>query len=315
MDYQTESTQRIKQFAVQIGFSSVGIAKAEVLTEEMKNYQLWLSLGYQGTMGYLERNLDKREDIRLILPNAESVIVVAQNYYTTATHPPDAVGKISRYAWGDDYHEVIPPKLRELATEIERLFPDCNTKIYTDTGHLLEKAWAVRAGIGWQGKHSNVISRQHGSWFFIGIIITTAKLNIDSPTDDFCGTCTACIDACPTSAIVEPYLVNGSKCLSFWTIETKPDIEFPIEISSNTDGWVFGCDVCQDVCPWNRFSKITEESRFEPRLGESSLLLDTIINYTQDEFSSRFSKSPIKRTKIAGLKRNAHELSKRKSVE
>ncbi|MBS1536966.1 MAG: tRNA epoxyqueuosine(34) reductase QueG [Bacteroidetes bacterium] len=312
MDNQTESTNNIKLFALNLGFSSVGIAHAEILTDEMERYHQWLNLGYYGTMNYLERNLDRREDIRLVLPNAQSVIVVAQNYYTPNHHQPEAIGKVSRYAWGDDYHDVLPPKLREIAIEVERLFPESSTKVYTDTGHLLEKAWAVRAGIGWQGKHSNIISRIHGSWFFIGIIITTARLNYDSPIEDFCGTCTACIDACPTKAIVQPYVVDGSKCLSFWTIETKPDIEFPLEINSNMDGWIFGCDECQNVCPWNRFSVPTSESRFEPRNEELTLSLENIQELTQDEFSTRFRNSPIKRTKLLGLKRNARELLKGK---
>lgn len=309
-----DNTRIVKECALQLGFSSVGVAKADILTEEMKRYGAWLELGFHGTMGYLERNLDRREDVRNILPGAESVIVVAQNYYTKNNHPTGAVGKVSRYAWGDDYHEVIPPKLTALAEEIERHYPGSQSKIYTDTGHLLEKAWAARAGIGWQGKHSNVISRTHGSWFFIGIIITTAILTADSPIDDFCGTCTACLDACPTNAIVQPYVVDGSKCLSFWTIETKPNVEFPLEIRQNMDGWVFGCDECQNVCPWNRFSVETSESRFEPRNGEITLPLTQIEDFTQEEFSTRFRKSPVKRTKLTGLKRNARELQKGKTV-
>jgi epoxyqueuosine reductase len=311
LEQQTDTTDLVKNYALQLGFSSVGIASADVLTEEMERYTTWLEMGFHGTMSYLERNLDRRNDVREILPEAQSVIVVAQNYYTPHNHSPDAVGKISRYAWGDDYHEVIPPKLRELAAALEQYYPESRSKIYTDTGHLLEKAWAARAGIGWQGKHSNIISRTHGSWFFIGIIITTAKLTADSPIEDFCGTCTACIDACPTGAIVQPYVVDGSKCLSFWTIETKPEVEFPLEISSKMDGWVFGCDECQNVCPWNRFRVETNETRFAPRNSELTLSLNKIENLTQEEFSERFRKSPVKRTKLGGLKRNARELQKR----
>lgn len=314
MEIRADNTQSVKEYALELGFSSVGIAGADILSEEMSRYNQWLELGFHGTMGYLERNLDRREDIRKILPGAESVVVVAQNYYTPYKHSHDATGKISRYAWGDDYHEVIPPKLSNLANEIERLYPGCSTKVYTDTGHLLEKAWAARAGIGWQGKHSNIISRTHGSWFFIGIVITTARLTSDTPIEDFCGTCTACLDACPTGAIVQPYVVDGSKCLSFWTIETKPDVEFPIEISSNMDGWVFGCDECQNVCPWNRFSSETTEHSFMPRNDELTLSFEAIEQFTQEEFSARFRKSPVKRTKLGGLKRNARELQKGKTV-
>ncbi len=314
MELRADNTQAVKEYALELGFSSVGIADADILSDEMSHYNQWLELGFHGTMGYLERNLDRREDIRKILHGAQSVVVAAQNYYTPYRHPHEEVGKISRYAWGDDYHEVIPPKLRNLAAEIERLYPECETKVYTDTGHLLEKAWATRAGIGWQGKHSNIISRTHGSWFFIGIVITTARLKADTPIEDFCGTCTACLDACPTGAIVQPYVVDGSKCLSFWTIETKPEVEFPIEISNNMDGWVFGCDECQNVCPWNRFSTETTEQGFLPRNAELTLSFKAIEEFTQEEFSERFRRSPVKRTKLAGLKRNARELQKGKAV-
>jgi epoxyqueuosine reductase len=200
---------------------------------------------------------------------------------------------------------VIPAKLGRIADEIKRLDPNTATKIYTDTGAILEKQWAVRAGIGWQGKHSNIISREIGSWFFIGIILTTAEFCYDSPMQDFCGSCTACLQACPTQAIVSPYVVDAGKCIPYWTIEAKPDVEFPPEVAENLDGWLFGCDTCQDVCPWNRFQKPTTEDRFQPRFEETTLNLNVVQQMTQEEFSTRFRKSPVKRSKMAGLKRNA----------
>ncbi|MBK9246864.1 MAG: tRNA epoxyqueuosine(34) reductase QueG [Ignavibacteria bacterium] len=302
-------TGRIKQAAIDIGFSSVKITDAVPLSEEIERYQQWLELGFHGTMSYLERNLEKRENLSQVLPEACSVIVVTQNYYTPHNHElqrylPDQFGKISRYAWGDDYHDIMKSKLLELSRISDLLTPGSTSKVYTDTGPIMEKAWAVRAGIGWQGKHSNIISRTHGSWFFIGVIITTAQLLTDEPIVDYCGTCTACIDACPTSAIVEPYVVDATKCLSYWTIETKPEVEIPLEIAKSMDGWIFGCDTCQDVCPWNSFKIDTSEKRFEPREEETCLEFQAIEAFTQDNFSSRFKNSPIKRTKLAGLQRN-----------
>lgn len=313
-------TAEIRQAALDCGFSSVGVAAADMMTGDVERYLQWIELGYHGTMSYLERNSDKREDPHLILPGVQSVVVVTQNYYTPYSHEnytgtPDTHGKISRYAWGDDYHDVIPPKLRLVAEKIHELVPGSECKIYTDTGPVMEKAWAVRAGIGWQGKHSNIISKAKGSWFFIGVLFTTAYLEPDTPIGDYCGTCTACLDACPTQAIVEPYVVDATKCLSYWTIETKPDSEIPPAIASSLDGWIFGCDTCQDVCPWNRFRTPTTEQRFEPRRGETKLEFEAISQYTQEQFSERFRKSPVKRTKLAGLQRNVRAAKLSKSIQ
>jgi epoxyqueuosine reductase len=307
-----EKTRYIKNFAIgTAGFSLVGIAEAVPLPSEMANFSEWLRRGYHAGMGYMERNDDKRMDVRAILPDARSVLVVAHNYFSPkydATPTAEGFGKLSRYATGDDYHDVIPPKLVLIADEIKRLQPLASTKVYTDTGAILEKQWAVRAGIGWQGKHSNVISREIGSWFFLGIVLTSAEFLYDTPMQDFCGNCTACITHCPTDAIVEPRVVDARKCIPYWTIETKSDVEFPPNIAQNLDGWLFGCDTCQDVCPWNRFQTPTDEHRFEPRGGESALNLASVSALTQEEFSERFRKSPVKRSKMAGLKRNAAAL-------
>lgn len=313
-----EKTVTIKDYALSCGFSLVGIAQAVPLEKEIANYSEWLRQGFHAGLGYMERNQEKRYDVCNILPGTRSVIVVAQNYYTPHEHKQYSEkpqhGKISRYAWGEDYHDVIPEKLECLADAIKRLDPAAATKIYTDTGAILEKQWAVRAGIGWQGKHSNIISREIGSWFFIGIILTTAEFCYDAPMQDFCGTCTACISACPTGAIVQPYVVDARKCIPYWTIETKPDIDFPPEVAQNLDSWLFGCDTCQDVCPWNRFQTPTDEDRFQPRFAELSLNTNVVQQMTQEEFSTRFRKSPVKRSKIGGLKRNASALVRKQDT-
>jgi epoxyqueuosine reductase len=312
----SQNTHHIKQFALDAGFSLVGIAQAVPLEGEMQNFSEWLRQGFHAGLGYMERNADKRLDVGAILPGTRSVVVVAQNYYTPHQHTESVQhGKISRYAWGDDYHDVIPAKLERIADEIKQLDPEAATKVYTDTGAILEKQWAVRAGIGWQGKHSNIISREIGSWFFIGVILTTAEFDYDSPMPDYCGTCNACQQACPTSAIVQPYVVDARKCLPYWTIETKPDKDFPSEIAQNLDGWLFGCDTCQDVCPWNRFQKESSEDRFQPRFEETTLNLKVVQQMTPEEFSTRFRKSPLKRSKLAGLQRNASALGKQQKAD
>lgn len=301
-----ELTALVKEAGREVGFSAVGIASAEPLGEEFDRYMAWLQRGFNATLGYMDRNHEKRHDPREILPGARSVIVVAQNYYTPYTHDSEpGTGKLSRYSWGDDYHDVIPPKLERLCEVLRQYEPEVACRYYTDTGPILEKQWAIRAGIGWQGKHSNIISRSFGSWFFLGIILTTAELVPDTPVADFCGSCTACLDACPTGAITAPYIVDAGRCISYWTIETKPEVEIPPHIAHNLEGWMFGCDICQEVCPWNRFRKPTHEERFLPRHGETSLGFRRIEEFTQEEFSARFRKSPVKRTKMAGLKRNA----------
>ncbi len=308
-----EQTSFVHQRARELGFSLVGIAQAVPLEQEFLRYQEWLAQGFhggeQGAMQYMARNLDKREDVRAILPSAESVIVVAQNYYTPFSHvPKQDEGKISRYAWGTDYHEVIPPKLRTLCMALSEIDPKAEHKIYTDTGAILEKAWAVRAGIGWQGKHSNIIAREIGSWFFLGIILTSMKFIYDTPIKDYCVSCTACIDAFPTNAIVSPYRVDATQCISYWTIETKTQVDIPDTLAGAMEQWVFGCDTCQDVCPWNRFQVPTNEQAFMPRHEETSLSFRRIEEFQQEEFSARFRKSPLKRTKLAGLQRNARAL-------
>ncbi|MEY3387148.1 MAG: hypothetical protein RIR53_1959 [Bacteroidota bacterium] len=301
-------TQRVKQAALDIGFDAVAIAHAEPLEREMSHYRQWLERGYHGSMAYMERNLDARADVRQIVPGAESVIVVARNYYTPQRHEKGQVGKIARYAWGDDYHVVVPPLLDALSLAVAEIVPGSVSRRYIDTGPVLERQWAVRSGLGWQGKNGNILRRDMGSWFFLGVVITTAALDADEPMEDYCGTCTACIDSCPTSAIVTPSVVDSTKCISYWTIETKGAVEFPLPIAQNLDGWLFGCDVCQDVCPWNRFETPTTEERFLPRNDEVALNPVDILTLQPDQFVERFRHSPLKRPKLNGLKRNADYL-------
>lgn len=265
-----------------------------------------------GPMPWLD-DRESRRDVRAILPEARSVVVVAQNYYVPVQHRPNAAGKISRYAWGDDYHDVIPEKLDRLRERIREIVPGSVDRRYTDTGAILEKEWAVRAGLAWQGKHSNVLRRDIGSWFFLGLVITSADLEPDPPVLDYCGTCTACMDACPTHAIVAPYVVDARSCISTWTIETKPDIEIADHIAANLDGWLFGCDTCQDVCPWNRFATDVGDTRFAPRDGVTELAPEAVVDLQPEEFRTRFRKSPVKRTKLDGLRRNARALLNKKS--
>jgi len=299
-----EITERIKTLALDIGFTSVGIARAENLSDESVHLTEWLNRGFHGTMGWMERNAEKRHDPRKVLPGARSLVCVALNYYADVRHTDDpARGKISRYAWGDDYHEIVSSKLEELSRGITALAPQSHTKAYVDTGPVMEKAWAARAGIGWQGKHTNLITKEYGSWVFLGEVITDLVLRPDEPMADFCGTCTACIEACPTDAIIEPYVVDSNKCISYLTIEHKGEIS--PEFHPHLEQWVYGCDICQDVCPWNSFQRPTDVTGFEPRDHAVAPPLDDLISLTQEEFAGRFRKSPIKRTKREGLARNA----------
>lgn len=299
----------IKKKAIELGFCKIGIVSAELLEPEGERFFKWLDRGYHGEMAWLNREPEKRTDPKLIFSAAKSVVVVAMNYFTP--HEQEGgkdKGKISRYAWGDDYHDVLRERLKDLLDCIKLEAPEIEGKICVDTTPVLEKAWAVRAGIGWLGKHSNVITTDHGSWVFLGEIILNVELEYDLETvPDHCGSCTACLDACPTQAIVEPYVVDSTKCISYATIELR-DETLPKEIASNLNGWIYGCDICQDVCPWNRFEKPSNEKRFEPRLNETSIMLNSLEPMEHDEYVVRFRGSAMKRTKLSGLKRNAKAL-------
>ena len=299
---------------MEIGFDKVGIARAEPLLNEGEKLFEWLERGFQGEMKWLESEPEKRVNPALIFPEAKSILVVALNYYTPHEHEnSEGKGKVSRYAWGDDYHDILKEKLRELSAFIKSSDEAADGKICVDTAPVMDKAWAVRAGLGWMGKHSNIITKEFGSWFFIGEIILNIELEYETEiVADHCGTCTKCLDACPTAAIVAPYVVDSNACISYTTIESRT-AEFPDNISENLNGWLYGCDVCQDVCPWNRFEKPTNEARFEPREDNVSSDLNAILELSPETYAAKYRKSAMKRPKLAGLQRNAGALLNTKS--
>jgi epoxyqueuosine reductase len=301
-------TARVKARALALGFTKVGIAEAAPLEDHALRLHEWLSRGYQGSMQWMGRNEEKRGDPRRVLPGCRSVIVVAMNYYTDIAHREEAgKGRISRYAWGDDYHDLLSKRLRLLLQWLLEENPGSEAKLYVDTGPVMEKVWAERAGIGWEGKHTNVITPEVGSWVFLGEILTTLSLERDEPAADHCGDCALCIDACPTGALVEPYVLDSRRCISYLTIEHKGPID--PEIGRNFDGWVYGCDTCQDVCPWNgKFARPTVEEAFMPRDGNIAPDLQTWRNMGPEEFRARFKGSPVTRTRLEGLKRNVREV-------
>ena len=308
----TSFTEKIKQKAFEIGFHKIGIVRAETLYAEGEHLKEWLERDFHGEMSWMEREPEKRTNPKLLFPAAESIIVVALNYYTPHRHEEDAAkGKVSRYAWGDDYHDVVKEKLRELLVWIKTENTEADGKICVDTAPMMDKAWAVRAGLGWLGKHSNLITKDYGSWVFIGEILLNLELEYETETvADHCGTCTACLDACPTNAIVAPFVVDSKACISYATIELRSET-LPQNISENLNGWLYGCDICQDVCPWNRFEKPSEEIRFQPRAENVSADLDVILALSPETYAEKFRRSAMKRTKLSGLKRNARALKRK----
>ena len=312
----TELSRAIKQRAYAQGFDKVGLVKAEPLSHETKFLEEWLSRGYQGTMQWMLRDPGKRANPLQLFPDAKSIIVVAENYYTPHEHLDNSnTGKISRYAWGDDYHDVVGEKLRTLLTWIESIRPDARGKVCVDIQPVMDKAWAVRAGLGWLGKHTNVITPEFGSWIFIGEILLNLELEFEGDLiEDHCGTCTLCIDACPTQAITEPYVLDSNKCISYATIELRSET-IPLEISANLSGWLYGCDICQDVCPWNRFEQASSESRFEPRPGNVNANLAEIIDLEPLDYARQYRGSAMKRAKLTGLQRNARALLEQSSTD
>ncbi len=296
------------QKAKAAGFNLVGFAKADLLEKETEHLEEWLNMNYQSGMKYMERNPEKRKDVKLILNNAKSVISLALSYYTGEKYSGNENnGKVSRYAWGKDYHLIIWEMLETLEKQLKELDPGFESVSYVDTGPVMDKAWAVRAGLGWLGKHTNVISKEFGSWIFLASIITNREFNYSEAVPDFCGTCTACLEACPTDAIVNEYLIDANKCISYLTIENKNKI--PGEFKNKFDNWLFGCDICQDVCPWNvKFSAETKIKEFLPFNENKEIDLKKVLLMEKDQFKERFNLSPVKRTKLRGLKRNAEFL-------
>jgi epoxyqueuosine reductase len=302
--------ENIKDRALFEGFSKVGIVGAESLADEGRRLEEWLARGHHGEMRWMARDVHKRIDPHEIFPQARSVVVVALNYFTPHQHQhqqSSTTGKVSRYAWGDDYHDVVKEKLLSLLAWIKEVEPSAEGKVCVDIQPTMDKAWAVRAGLGWLGKHSNVITPEHGSWVFIGELLLNLDLEHDRErVEDHCGTCTLCIDACPTAAITEPYVVDSNKCISYATIELRAP-ELPAEM--DLAGWLYGCDICQDVCPWNRFEQVTSEARFEPRDGNVDVELEEVFELTPESYAARYRGSAMKRAKLAGLQRNARALS------
>ena len=297
-------TQKIKKVAKDFSFSHIGIAEAKTYKEDYTYLNNWIQNGYHASMHWIENRMAERSNILEYYPNAESVIIVTQNYYTGNTSSSKGIGKFSNYAWGDDYHVVIKKKLYELLAEIKRYDPELDGIVCVDTSPIMEKAWAQRAGIGWIGKHTNLITKDIGSWFFLGSIIINKKLEYDNFYEqDLCGTCTACIDDCPTGAIIDAYQLDSNKCISYLTIEHRGDL--PDEYQDKLDGWIYGCDICQETCPWNKkFAEVTNVDGFEPRDGVKNKSLKDWSNMSKEEYKKIFKKSAVKRTKYSGLMRN-----------
>ena len=296
-----EKADRIKTKAHDLGFLACGIARTEFLAEEAPRLEQWLRQGKHGEMGYMANHFDMRLDPRKLVDGAKSVISLAFNYYTPPKQKDPDAPKLSTYAYGRDYHKVVKQRLKPLMAFITEHYGDVAMRTFVDSGPVLEKAWAQRSGIGWVGKHTNVIRQGAGSYFFLCEIILDLELEPDAPATDHCGTCRRCIDACPTDAIT-PYGVDGSKCISYFTIELKSAI--PELMSGRFDNWTFGCDVCQQVCPWNRFSTPHQEPDFTPKPELMALSKDDWHGMTEVVFERLFDNSAVKRTKYEGLKRN-----------
>jgi len=292
-------TERINYWAREIGFDKVGIAAVDTVSGGAQLAE-WLMRGYHAGMGWMLNNAYRRLDPRCVLPGAQSVICVAVNYYTSGERDVDGL-KVSRYAWGTDYHHILGRMLKELAARISQEHPDSSNLWYVDTGPVMEKTWAQRAGLGWIGKNDILISRDFGTWLFLGEVITTLDLPPDLPEQDHCGTCTRCIDACPTDAIVEPYVVDANRCSAYWTIEHRG--EFPPAIADTFDGWVFGCDICQEVCPFNRFQ---QDTALPVEFGPRSELLppERWLEFSREDFARLSLRSPLRRARLEGLQRN-----------
>ncbi len=306
------TNQLIIEKAREAGFDLIGFARAEKLTDEVQQLRKWLKKKQNAGMEYMERNLEKREDVSLILPGAKSVISLAVNYFTPYKHSrKNGYGKISRYAWGEDYHLHIWKMLEQLESKLAKIDENFKSKSYVDTGPVIDRVWAVRSGLGWQGKNGNVITKEFGSWVFIATIITNYEFDYGLPMPDACGTCTACIKACPTNAITSSGIVDSNRCISYLTIENKGSI--PDKFQNQFDDWLFGCDICQDVCPWNKkFAKPTNKKYFEPKMG-TEINLDFFEGLSNREFNKIFYDSPIKRARAKGMRRNADFLKKDKN--
>lgn len=305
MNSKSHHTNLIKAEAKRLGFLSCGISKAEFLEDEAPRLENWLNKNMHGEMSYMANHFDKRLDPTLLVPDSKSVVSLLLNYFPEETQTNETY-KISKYAYGEDYHFVIKDKLKQLLNFIQNEIGEVHGRAFTDSAPVLDKAWAAKSGLGWIGKHSNLITKSNGSFYFIAELIIDLELDYDYAVTDHCGSCTACLDACPTQAITEPYVVDGSKCISYFTIELKNEI--PSDMKGKFDDWMFGCDICQDVCPWNRFSKTHNEPLFNPNQELLSMSKKDWEEITEEVFRKVFEKSAVKRTKYSGFIKNINFL-------
>ena len=298
----SKQTQLVKSLATQFGFSFCGISKAEFLADEASRLEEWLKRGYQGKMSYLENHFYKRLDPTLLVPGAKSVVSLIYNYYPEKDLAKEDNFKIAKYAYGEDYHFVVKDKLKLFLDQIKMEIGEVAGRVFVDSAPVHERAWAAKSGLGWIGKNSLLLNKSMGSFFFLAELIIDLELEPDGPIKNYCGTCTACMDACPTDAIPQPYVVDGSKCISYFTIELKEEISQ--EVKGKFENWIFGCDICQDVCPWNRFAHPHKEQSFSPHPDLEKMSKSDWREITEDIFEKLFKKSAVKRTKLEGLKRN-----------
>lgn len=302
MNNSSKHTTLIKAEAKRLGFDYIGISKADFLEEDAPRLENWLNNNMHGQMSYMQNYFDKRLDPRLLVPGAKSVISLLLNYYPSEKQTDDTAPKISKYAYGKDYHLVIKEKLNLLLEFIKENIGEVDGRVFVDSAPVLDKAWAKKGGLGWIGKNSNLINKSSGSFYFIAELIVDLDLEYDGAVKDYCGTCTKCIDECPTDAIVSPYVVDGSKCISYFTIELKENI--PNDVKGQFNNWMFGCDICQDVCPWNSFSKPHTEPHFQANSELLGMKKQDWEELTEETFRRVFKDSAVKRTKFVGLKRN-----------
>ena len=295
-------TSALKEEALRLGFSACGISKATFLEEEAPRLEKWLKNNHHGTMSYMERNFDKRLDPRKLVPDAKSVVSLLYNYYTNKNQSDPESPKIAMYALGDDYHFIIKRKLKKLVAHLQTTVGDVSGRVFVDSAPVMERQWAEKSGLGWIGKNTLLLNRKAGSYFFIAELILDLELEYDGPATDHCGTCTACIDACPTEAIYAPFKMDASRCISYLTIEYREEI--PSEFKDKMDNWAFGCDICQQVCPWNKFASYHQEPAFEPKQELMDFSQNDWHEMTEQVFDRVFKDSPVKRTKFKGLKRN-----------
>ena len=308
-----ELSPKIKKIALELGFSKIGITPAKYHSQDDEYLQSWIDKGRHATMDWVVRRKDERANIFKYYPQAKSVIVVGLNYYTGLSPKEDGIARFSNYAWGDDYHDLIKKKLYQLLGQLKSIDESLDGIACVDTSPVTEKAWAQRAGLGWIGKHTNLLTRDYSSWLFLGVLIVNQELNYDKPyVDDMCGSCTACIDECPTDALVDAYQLDANKCISYLTIEHRGDI--PVEFHDKLNNWIYGCDICQEVCPWSqKFSQVTKDPAFQPRSNINKRSIDEWKKLTEEDFRVLFKKSAVKRTKYSGLKRNITLLDKNTS--